>query len=67
MAARAECDACVMDQGHTGWTPAEAAQAQGIVRLARDDERLPKTRAGLPYVAFALLTLGQAANFLQSA
>jgi transposase len=42
------------------------AWAARFRRLARDYERLPETLAGLHYVAFALLMLGQAANLLKN-
>jgi transposase len=35
-------------------------------RLARDYERLPQTLAGLPFVVFSILILGNAATILQS-
>ncbi|CBA15743.1 putative is4 transposase (fragment) protein [Xanthomonas albilineans GPE PC73] len=35
-------------------------------RLARDDERLPETLAGLHFVVFTILMLGNAASLLQS-
>jgi transposase len=35
-------------------------------RLARDDERLPETLAGLHFVVFTILMLENAASLLQS-
>ncbi|MBB6066491.1 transposase [Pseudoxanthomonas broegbernensis] len=44
----------------------EAAQAKRFRRLARDYERLPETLAGLHFVVFTILMLGNAASIFQS-